>query len=58
MGLQIENVSKTISTLCFAEEVAETLLVKVSLSPAAENTVYLGSSILDLSLLTGFSGGL
>lgn len=44
--------------LCFAEEVAETLLVKVSLSLTAENTVYLGNSILDLSLLTGFSGGL
>lgn len=47
-----------ISMICFADEVAETLLVKVSLSLAAEDTVYLVNSILDLSLLTGFSGGL
>lgn len=33
-------------------------LVKVSLSPAAENTVYLGNDILNLSLLTGFPRGL
>ena len=55
---RLKNISETISMICFADELAETLLVKVSLSPAAENTVYLGNSILDLSLLTGFSGGL